>query len=50
MCHPAQTPMPEDAIGQQRPVEWAYLRSSAFGALLAAQGCRIGKLAPTKGA
>ncbi|WP_394680558.1 ChbG/HpnK family deacetylase [uncultured Comamonas sp.] len=48
MCHPAQTPMPEDAIGQQRPVEWAYLRSPAFGALLAAQGCRIGKLAPAK--
>lgn len=50
MCHPAQAPMPGDAIGQQRPVEWAYLRSPAFGELLAAQNCRVGKLAPAKSA
>ena len=41
MCHPADTPVAGDAIGQQRPVEFAYLRSAAFGDLLAAQQCRI---------
>ena len=41
MCHPADGPVAGDAIGQQRPVEFAYLRSAAFGDLLAAQQCRI---------
>lgn len=41
MCHPATQEVVGDAIGQQRPVEWAYLLSDAFGALLAAQGCHV---------
>ena len=45
MCHPANAPVEGDAIGQQRPVEWAYLRSAAFGDVLAAQQCRIASAA-----
>lgn len=41
MCHPATQEVEGDAIGAQRPVEWAYLRSEAFGALLAQQHCHI---------
>lgn len=31
MCHPATAEVPGDAIGQQRPVEFAYLMSPTFG-------------------
>ena len=41
MCHPASAAVDGDAIGQQRPVEFAYLQSAAFGQALAAQQCRI---------
>ncbi len=41
MCHPANTPVDGDAIGQQRPVEFAYLRSAEFGDALAARQCCI---------
>lgn len=41
MCHPANAVVTGDAIGQQRPVELAYLQSAAFGDLLAAQDCSI---------
>ncbi|GAB3362274.1 MULTISPECIES: ChbG/HpnK family deacetylase [Giesbergeria] len=34
MCHPASTPVLGDAIGAQRAVEYAYLASPEFGALL----------------
>lgn len=44
MCHPATAPVPDDAIGAQRPVEFAYLASDAFAALLASGGWRIGPL------
>ena len=41
MCHPASGVVEGDAIGRQRPVEFEYLMSEAFGALLQRQGCRI---------
>lgn len=41
MCHPATQPLPGDAIGDQRPVEFAYLGSAAFGALLAQQNMQV---------
>lgn len=41
MCHPATIEVVGDAIGAQRPVEFAYLMSDAFGALLQAQQCQI---------
>ncbi|GAB2461268.1 ChbG/HpnK family deacetylase [Comamonas humi] len=41
MCHPADTVVQGDAIGAQRPVEYGYLRSEAFGALLRARNCAI---------
>lgn len=41
MCHPATTEVVGDAIGAQRPVEFAYLMSDAFGALLQARQCQI---------
>ncbi len=41
MCHPANAVVDGDAIGAQRPVEFAYLQSAAFGDLLAARGCQI---------
>jgi len=41
MCHPADAVVPNDAIGTQRPVEYAYLRSAAFGAQLQAHDCAI---------
>lgn len=41
MCHPATEEVVGDAIGAQRPVEFAYLMSDAFGDLLAQQGCHI---------
>lgn len=34
MCHPASGQVPGDAIGHQRPVEFAYLMSPAFEELL----------------
>lgn len=34
MCHPATVPVPGDAIGTQRAVEYAYLASPEFAALL----------------
>ncbi len=34
MCHPAMVPVLGDAIGPQRAVEYAYLASPEFGALL----------------
>ena len=41
MCHPATAEVVGDAIGAQRPVEFAYLMSPTFGALLQAQQCQI---------
>ena len=41
MCHPATEEVVGDAIGAQRPVEFAYLMSDALGELLAQQQCRI---------
>jgi predicted glycoside hydrolase/deacetylase ChbG (UPF0249 family) len=41
MCHPATAPVEGDAIGAQRAVEYAYLRSDAFGAALQAAGCEV---------
>lgn len=41
MCHPATGEVQGDAIGTQRPVEFAYLMSPAFGALLAQHGCHV---------
>ena len=41
MCHPATRLLPGDAMGDQRPVEFAYLRSEAFGALLAQQNMQV---------
>ena len=41
MCHPATDVVQGDAIGAQRPVEFAYLMSDAFGALLAQHGVAI---------
>ena len=37
MCHPANAPVPGDAISAQRLVEFAYLASPAFGQLLQSQ-------------
>lgn len=42
MCHPASGLVPGDAIAAARQVEWAYLRSEAFGALLERCGWRVG--------
>ncbi|MGP1629938.1 MAG: ChbG/HpnK family deacetylase [Giesbergeria sp.] len=39
MCHPASAEVPGDAIGRQRPVEFAYLMSPAFAELL--QHCGV---------
>ena len=41
MCHPASGVVVGDAIGQQRPVEFEYLMSDAFGELLARKGFHI---------
>jgi len=41
MCHPATEVVVGDAIGAQRPVEFAYLGSDAFGELLEQQHCQI---------
>lgn len=41
MCHPATGEVPGDAISQQRPVEFAYLMSPAFGQLLQLSGVQI---------
>ena len=40
MCHPATAEVPGDAIGRQRPVEFAYLMSDAFAQALQRQGCQ----------
>ena len=42
MCHPASGAVPGDAIAAARQVEWAYLRSAEFGALLERCGWRVG--------
>ena len=39
MCHPANAPVPGDAISAQRIVEYEYLASPAFGALL--RSCQV---------
>lgn len=39
MCHPANAPVPGDAISAQRTVEYGYLASPTFGALL--QSCQV---------
>ena len=39
MCHPANAPVPGDAISAQRMVEYDYLASPAFGELL--QSCQV---------
>lgn len=41
MCHPANAVVQGDAIGAQRPVEYEYLRSPEFGALLQSRGRAI---------
>ena len=41
MCHPATQVVEGDAIGAQRPVEFTYLMSDAFGALLAQQHMQV---------
>ena len=41
MCHPASGVVQGDAIGRQRPVEFDYLMSDAFGELLQRTGCHI---------
>ena len=41
MCHPASGVVEGDAIGKQRPVEFEYLMSTAFGELLQQSGCHI---------
>ncbi|MBS0505845.1 MAG: ChbG/HpnK family deacetylase [Proteobacteria bacterium] len=41
MCHPAAAEVPGDAIGTQRPVEFAYLMSEDFAQDLRLQGCRL---------
>lgn len=48
MCHPATMPVEGDAIGTQRAVEYAYLRSDAFAQALDQARCRIaqGPLSP----
>ncbi|WP_280188104.1 ChbG/HpnK family deacetylase [Delftia sp. PS-11] len=48
MCHPAVAPVEGDAIGAQRAVEYAYLRSSAFALALAQSGALVaqGPLTP----
>ena len=48
MCHPATAPVQGDAIGAQRAVEYAYLRSDAFAQALEQAHCHIaqGPLTP----
>jgi len=48
MCHPATDVVPDDAIGAQRPVEFAYLMSDDFAALLQRSGWHVhqGPLGP----
>ncbi|WP_053842701.1 ChbG/HpnK family deacetylase [Paracidovorax avenae] len=48
MCHPATDVVHGDAIGAQRPVEFAYLMSEAFGELLRRSGRHVqqGPFAP----
>ncbi|MEQ6474343.1 ChbG/HpnK family deacetylase [Comamonas sp. B9U6D] len=41
MCHPASGVVEGDAIGRQRPVEFKYLMSDAFGELLQRTSCHI---------
>ncbi|WP_367066418.1 ChbG/HpnK family deacetylase [Oryzisolibacter sp. LB2S] len=41
MCHPASAEVEGDAIGRQRPVEFAYLMSDAFAQDLRQLGCRV---------
>nr|WP_313077235.1 ChbG/HpnK family deacetylase [Melaminivora sp.] len=41
MCHPATAPVPGDAIGAQRAVEFAYLASPTFGEDLRAAGLQV---------
>ena len=41
MCHLASAEVPGDAIGRQRPVEFAYLMSPDFGRLLQRSGLHI---------
>ena len=48
MCHPANAPVPGDAISAQRLVEFAYLASPAFGDLLGELGIGLaGGTTPT---
>lgn len=41
MCHPATAKVPGDPIGFQRPIEFAYLMSPAFGQQLQRSGWHI---------
>jgi len=41
MCHPATDVVQGDAIGAQRPIEFTYLMSQAFGDLLQRSGCHV---------
>lgn len=41
MCHPATAPVPDDAIGHQRPIEFAYLMSPDFEQQLQQNGVLI---------
>lgn len=44
MCHPASAAVAGDPIGAQRLVEYAFLASPAFGAMLAARQVRLARL------
>jgi len=41
MCHPAIRPVDNDAIGNQRPIEFSYLESNQFLDDLNLSGCQI---------
>jgi predicted glycoside hydrolase/deacetylase ChbG (UPF0249 family) len=45
MCHPANREVRNDAIGRQRPIEYAYLKSDRFLEDLQSNHCQVMKLA-----
>jgi predicted glycoside hydrolase/deacetylase ChbG (UPF0249 family) len=44
MCHPAKCEVRNDAIGSQRPIEFAYLKSDQFLEDLQSKYCQVAKL------
>ena len=44
MCHPAKSEVRNDAIGLQRPIEYAYLKSDQFLEDLQSKHCQVLKL------